>query len=226
MSLIECEQLSKVYEMGADRVCALDTVDLKIEEGDFLAILGPSGSGKSTLMHLIGFLDRPSSGRILFDGQDFSKTTEAQRAAVRSERIGFVFQAFNLLPRLNLLQNTMLPLSYRRNHKVTSRKQAMDALDLVGLSDRIRHRPSELSGGQRQRAAIARALVNEPRLILADEPTGNLDSKTSKTLLEAFKELNRSGRTLVLVTHDSNVAAKASRTIEVLDGKIFEGPAA
>ena len=222
MAMIECRGLTKRYQVGQEEVRALDCVDLDIEEGEFVAILGPSGSGKSTLMHILGFLDHPTEGKLILDGDELSQTNEAQRAGIRSEKVGFVFQAFNLLPRLNVLHNVMLPLSYHRGGARDARERALGALEEVGLGDRVKHRPSQLSGGQRQRVAVARALVNDPRLILADEPTGNLDSATARMLLEAFKELNGRGRTLVLVTHDVNVASYANRQIQVLDGKITE----
>ncbi len=222
MALIELQSVSKIYRMGADLIAALDGISLCIEEGEFVAILGPSGSGKSTLMHIMGFLDRPTAGTIRFDGAELSRISPSRRAAIRSEKIGFVFQVFNLLPRLNIMHNVSLPLSYLRGFRGNAREQARAALEQVGLGDRLRHRPAELSGGQRQRVAIARALVNEPRLILADEPTGNLDSGTARNILELFTNLNRCGRTVVLVTHDPQVAAYARRRIHTLDGKIVK----
>lgn len=222
MALIECHGLAKVYAVGGSSVHALDGLDLRIDEGEFVAILGPSGSGKSTLMHILGFLDHPSAGRLLLDGSELSRTSERQRARIRSEKIGFIFQAFNLLPRLNVLENTLLPLSYHVRHRTDGRGRAMQALAQVGLTDRIKHRPAQLSGGQRQRVAVARALVNDPRLILADEPTGNLDSATARQLLAVFAELHLEGRTILLVTHDEHVAAYASRRIHMLDGRIVQ----
>ena len=220
MPLLKLENIRKTYLMGRETVRALDDVSLGIAEGDFIAILGPSGSGKSTLMHLLGFLDRPTSGALWLDGRDYGAAGPAQRAAVRGEKIGFVFQAFNLLPRLTVLENVLLPLSYRRTPRRAARAAAEEALAQVGLSERLRHRPSELSGGQRQRVAIARALVNAPRLILADEPTGNLDSHTAAQVLELFAALHRQGRTIILVTHDPKIAAHARRQIHMLDGRV------
>ncbi len=222
MPLIELEKIVKTFPMGVEQVNALNGIDLTVEEGEFLAILGPSGSGKSTLMHILGFLDNPTAGRIQFDGQDSTTFSPTQRARMRSEKIGFVFQGFNLLPRLNVYHNVILPLSYHRGHLDSPRQRALQALEQVGLSPRLRHRPSQLSGGQRQRVAIARALINEPRLILADEPTGNLDSNTAQNILELFARLNRKGRTIVLVTHDAQVAAHARRQIHMLDGRIIQ----
>ncbi len=220
MSLLQLVSVSKTYQVGGTIVKALDEVDLTIETGEFSSIIGPSGSGKSTLMHLLGFLDRPTSGRIHFDGEEVAQISANRRAMIRSEKIGFVFQSFNLLPRLNVLQNVLLPVSYARYRPANSAERAWSALEAVGMKDRAHHRPNQLSGGQRQRVAIARALINEPRLILADEPTGNLDSRTAATVLELFEELNRQGRTVVLVTHDANVAKHTHRQIQVMDGKI------
>ncbi|MFH0879698.1 MAG: ABC transporter ATP-binding protein [Lentisphaerota bacterium] len=222
MALIELQKIIKTYPMGVETVRALDGIDLRVEEGEFLAILGPSGSGKSTLMHILGFLDNPTSGTIHFDGKESASYSAAQRAGLRSEKIGFVFQIFNLLPRLNVYHNVILPLSYHHHIRGDTRVRALKALQQVGLEHRIRHRPSQLSGGQRQRVAIARALINEPRLILADEPTGNLDSGTAQNILGLFSELNRQGRTIVLVTHDAQVAAFARRQIHMLDGRIVK----
>jgi ABC-type lipoprotein export system ATPase subunit len=226
LALIEFRQVSKVYPMGDEAVAALSGIDLDIDTGEFAAILGPSGSGKSTLMHLMGFLDSPTGGVIRFDGLDSSRIGAAARAAIRSERVGFVFQAFNLLPRLNILHNVMLPISYHRHLRGSGRERARAALEQVGLGGRTRHRPTELSGGERQRVAIARALVNQPRLILADEPTGNLDSGTAQNILGLLAELHRAGRTIVLVTHDAQVASYAARRIHMLDGRIVKDTAA
>ncbi len=220
MALIELRDVRRLYHVGNVEVPALNGVDLDIAEGEFVAILGPSGSGKSTLMHLLGFLDQPTSGALRFDGRELSTITPSQRALIRSNKIGFVFQAFNLLPRLTVLRNTLLPLSYSRSKVPGAGERAMRVLDRVGMADRAHHRPNQLSGGQKQRAAIARALINEPRLILADEPTGNLDSNTAKTIMDLFTELNREGRTIIVVTHDTGVAAYSKRQIHVLDGKI------
>ena len=220
MALIELREVRKTYDIGNASVTALDAVDLDIDEGEFVAILGPSGSGKSTLMHLLGFLDQPTSGVIRFDGRELSAISPIQRALIRANKVGFVFQAFNLLPRLSVLRNTLLPLSYSRKAVSDAQDRAWHVLDRVGMRDRGHHLPSQLSGGQKQRAAIARALINEPRLILADEPTGNLDSHTAKNIMELFTKLNKEGRTVIVVTHDPGVAEYSRRQVHVLDGKI------
>ena len=220
MALIELRNVSKIYKVGSVTVPALNGVNLTIDDGDFVAILGPSGSGKSTLMHLLGFLDQPTSGTLTFDGRELSSIGAVQRALIRSNKIGFVFQSFNLLPRLNVLRNVLLPISYSRSHDPDAKKRVWDVLDRVGLRDRAYHRPSQLSGGQKQRVAIARALINQPRMILADEPTGNLDSQTAKSVMELFTALNNEGRTIIVVTHDTGVAQNSKRQIQVLDGKI------
>lgn len=225
MALIELRDVAKIYTVGTVRVAALNGVDLNIDEGEFVSILGPSGSGKSTLMHLLGFLDQPTSGVLRFDGRELSTISTVQRALIRSNKIGFVFQAFNLLPRLTVLRNTLLPLSYARKDCPDAKARAQRVLERVGMAERADHRPSQLSGGQKQRAAIARALINEPRLILADEPTGNLDSQTARNILELFTELNQEGRTIILVTHDHGVARYTKRQIQVLDGKIVSDQA-
>ena len=218
--LLELRGIAKHYDMGETVVRALDGVDLKIWEGEFTAILGPSGSGKSTLMHLLGFLDQASGGEMYFDGENVSGIGPNQRAMIRADKIGFVFQTFNLLPRLSVLENVLLPTSYSRTPQLRVRDRARTALDRVGMADRAGHRPSQLSGGQRQRVAIARALMNEPRLILADDPTGNLDSTTARSILDLFKELNAQGGTVLIVTHDEKVARHTRRQIHVLDGRI------
>lgn len=206
--------------MGANVVKALDDVSLRIEEGEFVAVRGPSGSGKSTLMHLLGFLDSPTGGDILLDGQNLAAVTPRERAVIRCRKIGFVFQSFNLLPRLTVLQNVLLPVSYLRAARPGAREAALASLAQVGMAERAHHRPNQLSGGQRQRVAIARALMNEPRILLADEPTGNLDSQTARTIMDLFASLNAAGRTVILVTHDSQLAGQCKREIAVLDGKI------
>jgi ABC-type lipoprotein export system ATPase subunit len=225
-SLVEFKEVKKTYRMGGSTVCALAGVNLSIEPGEFVSVIGPSGSGKSTLMHLLGFLDQPSAGSIFFEGTDVSKISGRARATIRAQRIGFVFQAFNLLPRMTVMQNTLLPLAYSRGERLerpVSRQRVREVLDAVGMSDRAAYRPNQLSGGQRQRVAIARALINEPRLILADEPTGNVDSAMAATIMELFATLNRQGRTVVIVTHDMEVARYTRRRIRVRDGKIVPG---
>ncbi len=217
--MIEIENITKVYQMGETEVRALDGVSLKIEDGEWVAITGPSGSGKSTLMAILGCLDSPTSGSYVLDGIDVAKMRDDQLASVRNKKIGFVFQQFNLLSRTSALENVALPLLYATgNHQ---RDRATAALAAVGLSDRLGHRPNELSGGQQQRVAIARALVTEPSIVLADEPTGNLDSKTGKEIMTLFSELHRTrGITVIFVTHDPAIAANAQRMIHIQDGMI------
>ena len=217
--MIEVERLSKIYQMGEQKVSALDGVDFRIEKGEFVAIMGPSGSGKSTLMNLLGCLDLPSSGIYRLENLDIQDLKPDQLAEVRNRRIGFVFQSFNLLPRATALENTELPLLYGRVPKAT--EIAFQALERVGLAHRAKHKPTELSGGERQRVAIARALVNGPAIILADEPTGNLDSTTGKEILNLFLELNQEGVTLILVTHEQEIAQQAKRIMQMRDGKII-----
>jgi len=220
MALVEVRNVSKIYHLGGEEIRALDNVSLDIESGEFISIIGPSGSGKSTLMHILGCLDSPTSGTIQLDGVMIHNASPRQLAAIRNRKIGFVFQFFNLLPKLNVLQNVELPMVYAGLSSRERRKRAERALELVGLENRAKHRPNQLSGGQQQRVAIARALVNEPRIIFADEPTGNLDSHTGEAILELFKELSRQGRTIVLVTHDPEIAAVTPRRIEIRDGRI------
>ena len=217
--MIEVERLFKTYQMGSQKVSALDGVDFRIEKGEFVAIMGPSGSGKSTLMNLLGCLDLPSSGIYRLENLDIQDLKPDQLAEVRNRRIGFVFQSFNLLPRATALENTELPLLYGRVPKST--EIAFQALERVGLAHRAKHKPTELSGGERQRVAIARALVNSPAIILADEPTGNLDSTTGKEILNLFLELNQEGVTLILVTHEQKIAEQAKRIMQMRDGKII-----
>lgn len=221
MSLIHMESLTKVYQAGSVYVHALRDITLSVESGEFLAIMGPSGSGKSTLMNILGCLDAPSSGSYFLDGEDVSRLTRDQRADVRNRKIGFVFQGFNLLPRINATKNVELPLIYGRVKPADRSRQALNALELVSLRDRGHHLPTELSGGQQQRVAIARALVNNPEIILADEPTGNLDTRTSAEIMDVFRNLNKEkGITFILVTHDPEVAAATDRRIHIRDGAI------
>jgi putative ABC transport system ATP-binding protein len=215
--LIEAQGLTKVYLMGKTEVHALRGVDLCVSRGEFVALMGPSGSGKSTLMHLLGCLDSPTVGEYWLEGRDVSALSGDERARVRNSRVGFVFQTFNLLPRLSALENVALPLLYERRTRDVG-ERAIGALKRVGLGHRVNHRPTEMSGGERQRVAIARALVTEPAIILADEPTGNLDSVTGASVLKLLAALNEEGRTLLLVTHDGQVAAYAHRVLQMRDG--------
>ncbi|MDQ1383258.1 MAG: macrolide transport system ATP-binding/permease protein [Actinomycetota bacterium] len=212
--------VNKAYRSGSLSVQALDDVNLTIHEGEFVAIVGPSGSGKSTLMHIIGCLDVPTSGVYLLGGEDVSTLDEDRLAEIRNRRIGFVFQQFNLLPSLSAWRNVELPLAYSGLRRRERRERAMAALEQVGLGDRVDHRPGELSGGQQQRVAIARALVTEPALILADEPTGNLDSASTDEILGLLDDLHVSGRTMVLITHDREIAAEAQRRVRIRDGRL------
>ncbi len=220
MSLVEVQGLTRVYGQGRARVEALRGIDLVIEAGEFMAIIGPSGSGKSTLMHILGCLDRPTAGRYRFEGRDVTSLSGDELARMRNRRLGFVFQTFNLLGRLSALENVVMPLTYAGVSPREARRRARALLEQVGLGDRLTHRPAELSGGEQQRVAIARALANDPGLLLADEPTGNLDTATGEEILRLFEDLNRQGRTLVLVTHNPGVAAVAARTVEIRDGRI------
>ena len=220
MALIELRNVTKRYIVGEQEINALAGIDLEIGQGEFAAIIGPSGSGKSTLMHLLGCLDTPSTGVMKIDGIDVSSASGNRLAEMRNQKIGFVFQSFNLLPKLNVLQNVELPLIYAGVPAKVRKEKALAAIERVGLSHRVHNTPLQLSGGQMQRVAIARALVNSPKIVFGDEPTGNLDSNTGATILEMFRELSRSGSTIVLVTHDNNIAAQAARRIEIRDGKI------
>lgn len=222
--IIQTHNLRKVYGMGDILVNALDGVDIDINAGEFVAVMGPSGSGKSTLMNIIGCLDRPTEGQFILAGEDVSGMSKVQLAAIRNRRLGFVFQSFNLLARTSALRNVMLPLVYKRGKAALvpaeREEMAMHALETVGLADRAHHHPQEMSGGQRQRVAIARALVNDPALIMADEPTGNLDTKTGDEIMDVLHNLHQRGRTIVMVTHESYIADQTERTIFLRDGKI------
>ncbi|MCS7049505.1 MAG: ABC transporter ATP-binding protein [Verrucomicrobiae bacterium] len=218
--MIELADVHKIYLVGEVAVPALNGVSVQIEDGEFLAITGPSGSGKSTLMHIMGCLDTPTRGTVRLDGQLIDAHSTAELPRIRNRKIGFVFQAFNLLPKLTVLQNVELPLVYAGLPSSVRHSRATAALEAVGLADRMHHRPNQLSGGQIQRAAIARALVNDPKVILADEPTGNLDTRTGDQILRLFCELHQNGRTIAIVTHDSHVASFAKRRLELRDGQI------
>ncbi len=218
-ALIEVASLSKVYRLGTSEVHALRGVSLRIAEGEFVALMGPSGSGKSTLMHLLGCLDTPTSGTYTLEGRSVSRLSGRDRAGIRNSRIGFIFQSFNLLPALSVADNVALPLLYRRGTK-SPRSRVEDVLGLVGLGDRAHHRPAELSGGERQRVAIARALVANPAIILADEPTGNLDSATGDDIMRVLGGLNEAGRTVLIVTHDAQIAGHARRVLHMRDGEL------
>ncbi len=217
---IELRDITKVYKVGVETIRALDGVSLQVFPNEYVAIMGTSGSGKSTLMNILGCLDRPTAGQYLLDGKLTTRLGGASLARVRNERIGFVFQSFELLPRLTAIKNVELPLIYSRTMWFGRRKRAKSALKLVGLGDRMRHRPNQLSGGQKQRVAIARALVGKPTILLADEPTGNLDSTTSDEILGLFDDLHRAGQTIILVTHEYDVARHARRIIRMKDGKV------
>jgi len=216
--IIETDNLVKKYRLGETVVAALDHVSLSVDKGDMVAVIGPSGSGKSTLMNMLGCLDSPDSGKYYLDGNDVSKLSADRLAEIRNRKIGFVFQVFSLIPRTSAIENVELPLLY--SGRLSARREAMEALEMVRLGDRIDHEPSQLSGGERQRGAIARALVTKPSILLADEPTGNLDSKTSAEVLDTFCTLNDNGLTMVVVTHDPEVAAICKRVVKIVDGKI------
>jgi putative ABC transport system ATP-binding protein len=218
--MIDLKNLTKTYKLGTVEVPALRGVDLTVEKNEYIAIMGPSGSGKSTLMNIIGCLDVPTDGRYILNDEDVSKLADDQLAEIRNRQIGFVFQTFNLLPRADALHNVELPLIYNGTPRNIRRKLATEALEKVGLGDRMHHKPNELSGGQRQRVAIARALVNNPAIILADEPTGNLDSNTGEEIMEIFEQLHEAGNTIILITHEEYIAKHSNRIVRILDGLI------
>jgi len=221
-AIIQISNLMKTYKLGGEIVHALNNVSLEIDKGEFLAIIGPSGSGKSTLMNMIGCLDRPQSGKYLLDGKDIGRMNDNQLAIIRNQKIGFIFQNFNLLTKLTALENVELPMLYGGVGTKERREKALEALNKVGLIDRANHLPTQLSGGQQQRVAIARALVGNPAILLADEPTGALDSKTSKEILQVMKELNELGNTIILITHDLEIAKQAKRMVSIQDGQLLE----
>lgn len=219
--VINLNKVSKKYEMGEEEFYALKDISLKINKGEFVAIVGPSGSGKSTLMHIIGLLDKPSSGEVFLEGKEVHNLSEIKQAELRNKHIGFIFQVFNLLSRTSALENVEMPLIYSGVVKKERDERAIKVLKIVGLQDKLQNKPSQLSGGQQQRVAIARALVNNPSLILADEPTGNLDSKSGEEILSLLDKLNKKGNTIVVVTHDSDIAQRAKKVITIKDGKIL-----
>jgi putative ABC transport system ATP-binding protein len=218
--MIRTEKLTKIYRVGVELIHALRSVDLEVEPNDFVAIMGSSGSGKSTLMNIIGCLDQPTSGRYVLDGSDTSRLSAAELARIRNEKIGFVFQSFELLPRLSAQKNVEMPLIYARHGWLSRRRQARAALERVGLEDRVVHRPNQLSGGQKQRVAIARAILNRPAILLADEPTGNLDTATTRDIMSLFEQLHDEGQTILIVTHETEVAAHCRRVIRLSDGRV------
>lgn len=220
MLIVEMQKMSKTYHLGVIRVKALREVSLNFEQGEYIAIMGPSGSGKSTLLNLLGCLDRPTGGKYLLGGQDVAQLDDDELSAIRGLRIGFVFQSYNLIAQLNVIENIEVPLYYQGFSERKSYQRAMELAEMVGLADRISHRPSELSGGQQQRVAIARALANDPLIILADEPTGNLDTQSGIEILDILDDLKKRGKTLIVVTHESHVAQRAEMIVHMLDGRI------
>lgn len=223
MSLIELRNISKIYYLGKkNKFKALSEINLSVKEGEFLAIMGPSGSGKSTLMNILGCLDHPSSGSYKLEGEEIGNKSQKELAIIRRDKVGFIFQSFNLLPKTNALNNVALPMIYKKISSRIRKEKALSALEKVGLRKRAFHKPSEMSGGEQQRVAIARALINNPSIILADEPTGNLDSRAGYKVMEILKELNKEGKTIILVTHDEDIAKYAQRRIYLKDGKIVK----
>jgi putative ABC transport system ATP-binding protein len=220
MAIVAIEKMSKVYQLGSVELCVLCELDLSIEEGEYVAIMGPSGSGKSTLLNMIGCLDRPTSGEYFLGGQNVSELEDTHLSQIRGASIGFVFQSFNLINQLNVVENIEVPMYYQGHSELDRAERARELAEMVGLGDRFEHRPSELSGGQQQRVAIARALANDPLIILADEPTGNLDSESGAEILKILIDLQKQGKTLIIVTHDRDVSTSAERVVELLDGRI------
>lgn len=221
--MIDLKNITKTYDMGSVQVQVLRGITLHVDEGEFLSIIGPSGSGKSTLMNMIGCLDIPTTGEYYLDGKEISTYNEKQLSKIRNQKIGFIFQKFNLLPKLSALENVELPLIYRNMNSKERKKRSIEALEKVGLTDRMNHKPTELSGGQQQRVAIARALAGDPPVLLADEPTGNLDSKSGSDVMNIIRQLSNEGKTIVLITHDNEVAMAAQKTITIKDGLLLNG---
>src|SRR5690625_518130 len=220
--MIELKNIYKIYEMAGETLTALEDVSLSINQGDFTSIMGPSGSGKSTLMNVVGLLDSFDRGEYILNGQNISEYSEKELAGIRNKEIGFVFQSFNLMPRMSVLENVMLPLVYAGVSFSDRKERAMEALEKVGLGNRVNHRPNEISGGQKQRVAIARSIVNKPAVVLADEPTGNLDSTTAEEIIRIFQELNRDGATIIMVTHEREVAEYTKKIVHLRDGKVMD----
>lgn len=220
--MIELKNIYKIYEMAGETLTALEDVSLSINQGDFTSIMGPSGSGKSTLMNVVGLLDSFDRGEYILNGQNISEYSEKELAGIRNKEIGFVFQSFNLMPRMSVLENVMLPLVYAGVSFSDRKERAMEALEKVGLGNRVNHRPNEISGGQKQRVAIARSIVNKPAVVLADEPTGNLDSTTAEEIIRIFQELNRDGATIIMVTHEREVAEYTKKIVHLRDGKLMD----
>lgn len=220
--MIELKNISKSYNLGEQELKVLDNINFKVQKGEFVSIIGPSGSGKSTMMNILGLLDVADSGEYLLDNRSIKDANDSILADIRNKKIGFIFQSFNLLPKMNALENVQVPLMYRGMNKKESQKRAYEILEKVGLKGREKHMPSQLSGGQQQRVAIARALIGEPEIILADEPTGALDSKTGNEVMELLQELNREGQTIILITHDISIANRANRIVKMMDGKLEE----